>query len=139
MNRFVIITPAHNEEAFIEKTIQAIINQTLKPVRWFVVDDASEDRTAEIVFTYARRYSFIELLRYSRPKGRDFSNKVRAFNFALSQIGGLDYNFVCNLDADISLQPAYFQTVLEAFERDTRLGIAGGMVSSRIGAKFISN
>jgi hypothetical protein len=41
--RFVLITPAHNEEALIKKTIESVISQTILPMRWVIVDDGSTD------------------------------------------------------------------------------------------------
>ena len=52
--RFVLITPAHNEEALIKKTIESVISQTILPMRWVIVDDGSTDRTAEIVQGYSK-------------------------------------------------------------------------------------
>ena len=46
---YVLITPARNEAAFIEKTIQSMIHQTVLPLKWVIVDDGSSDDTAEIV------------------------------------------------------------------------------------------
>ena len=50
---YVLITPAHNEEEFIEKTIQSVIAQTVLPKKWIIVNDGSTDRTEEIVHKYA--------------------------------------------------------------------------------------
>ena len=47
--RYVLITPAHNEERFITKTLDSMVAQTVLPERWVIVDDGSTDRTAEIV------------------------------------------------------------------------------------------
>jgi len=47
--KYVLITPAHNEEAYIEKTLASMVVQTMLPERWVVVDDGATDRTAEIV------------------------------------------------------------------------------------------
>ena len=47
--KYVLITPAHNEERFITKTLDSMVAQTLLPERWIIVDDGSTDRTAEIV------------------------------------------------------------------------------------------
>jgi cellulose synthase/poly-beta-1,6-N-acetylglucosamine synthase-like glycosyltransferase len=52
---YVFITPAHNEEQFIELTIQSVIYQTILPKKWVIVDDGSNDRTAEIVRNYRLR------------------------------------------------------------------------------------
>src|SRR5439155_13881848 len=51
--KYVLITPARNEAAFITKTLESVCSQTLRPEKWVVVDDGSTDRTAEIVSQYA--------------------------------------------------------------------------------------
>ena len=55
---YALITPARNEEAFIEKTIESMLNQTLLPVKWVIVDDASTDKTHEIVSRYLGQHLF---------------------------------------------------------------------------------
>ena len=55
--QYVLITPAHNEAAFIEKTLDSMVAQTILPKRWVIVDDGSTDRTAEIVQDYANNFS----------------------------------------------------------------------------------
>jgi cellulose synthase/poly-beta-1,6-N-acetylglucosamine synthase-like glycosyltransferase len=64
--RYVLVTPAHNEEKFIRKTLDSMAAQTLLPERWVIVDDGSTDKTAEIVESYTQRYPWIELVR--RPE-----------------------------------------------------------------------
>ncbi len=46
---YILITPARNEEANIEKTIRSVISQTLLPKKWVILSDGSTDRTDEIV------------------------------------------------------------------------------------------
>ena len=55
--KYVLITPAHNEERFIPKTLESMVAQTLLPERWIIVDDGSTDRTAEILRSYAQALS----------------------------------------------------------------------------------
>src|SRR2546426_344208 len=50
---YVLITPARNEEVFIEKTIRSVICQTVLPAKWVIVDDGSTDSTASIVEGYS--------------------------------------------------------------------------------------
>ena len=64
--KYVLITPARNEEAFIEKTLDSMVRQTLAPERWVIIDDGSTDRTAEIVKKYRERCHWIELVQ--RPR-----------------------------------------------------------------------
>ena len=135
---YVILTPAHNEEALIEKTIHSMINQTVRPLKWIVVNDNSTDRTGEIVKRYASDYDFLRLISLKRSGERHFGNKVTAFNRGLSEVQGLDYRFIGNIDADISLENDYFEKILREFEKDLNLGVAGGMVSTSMGDKFVS-
>ena len=49
---YVLITPARNEAAFIERPSSSMIAQTLLPKRWVIVSDGSTDGTDEIVERY---------------------------------------------------------------------------------------
>jgi len=138
MVKYVIITPAHNEAAFVAKTIDSMISQTSRPERWIIVNDASTDGTREIVAEQQKQHSFIKLVNVERPPGRHFGNKVAAFNKGLAEVRDINYEYIGNLDADISLEPAYFEMLLGEFERDRGLGIAGGMVHTNEGSRYVS-
>ena len=49
MSGYVLITAAHDEAAFVGRTCESVLAQTLPPLRWTVVDDASSDDTGTIV------------------------------------------------------------------------------------------
>ena len=74
---YVLITPARNEEAFIEQTIQSVINQTILPLRWVIVSDGSTDRTDEIVSKYTADHPWIELVRMPES-GRNGTSLARS-------------------------------------------------------------
>lgn len=122
---YVLITPARNEEASVEKTIESVIHQTVLPVKWVIVDDGSTDRTAEIVETYAKCYRWIELIRRPPRKDRNFAGKVSAFNDGFERVQGLRFGLVGNLDADISFGTDHFEFLLRKFAEDSALGVAG--------------
>ena len=123
---YVLVTPARNEEDFIELTIQSVIAQTVKPVMWVIVSDRSVDRTDEIVANYANKYSFIRLIRNESPSERNTAAKVNAINLGINALAGAEYAFFGNLDADVSFGNTYFETLLAHFEKDSNLGVAGG-------------
>jgi biofilm PGA synthesis N-glycosyltransferase PgaC len=137
-HKYVLITPAKNEEPFIEKTIMSVVKQTVRPAKWVIVDDGSMDRTAEIVSSYLPSHEFIHLVRIRPCMTRDFGRKVAAFNAGLEALGDIPYRFIGNLDADISLPPDYYATILSEFEHEPHLGLAGGMIHLRIGKNFMS-
>lgn len=122
----------------IGRTAESILAQTIRPLKWVVVNDASTDKTRQILEGYAREHSFIELVNLERPAGRHFGNKVRAFNEGFARVKGLEYDFIGNLDADISFAPAYFANILQQFKIDPKLGLAGGMVHTTINGQFVS-
>lgn len=133
---YVIITPAKNEASYIRYLLDSVTKQTLKPLRWVVVDDASEDRSAEIVQEYADKYDFITLLRLKSQKRRSFAKKVHAFNSGLELVKELDYRYIGNLDADISFAPEYFQNIVKALDEDPQLGLSGGIVFTKFNNGF---
>src|SRR2546429_3133944 len=106
--KYVLITPARNEEAFIRKTLDSMVAQTLLPERWLIVDDGSTDRTAEIVESYAKNYRWVELVRRPQRQSRDFTGKAHAFNDGFERIRPLQFEVIGNLDADISFEADYF-------------------------------
>jgi biofilm PGA synthesis N-glycosyltransferase PgaC len=126
---YLVITPARNESAFIEKTIKSMISQTVLPCEWIIVDDGSTDDTPEIVAKYSQRYGWIKLIRKpASGKTRDVSGgaPARAFNFGLRHVSCANYDFIANVDADLSFEPRYFELLLKEFANDSQLGIAGG-------------
>jgi glycosyltransferase involved in cell wall biosynthesis len=122
---YVLITPARNEEAFIEKTIEAVIHQTVPPAKWVIVDDGSTDKTADIVTRYLSRYPWIEMVQRPRRQERHFAGKVHAFNAGYERVKDLQYEIVGNLDADISFDTDHFEFLLQKFSQDPSLGVAG--------------
>ena len=98
---YVLITPARNEESFIELTIKSVIGQTVLPLRWVIVSDGSTDRTDEIVKRYAGEYSWIELVRMPERTERHFAGKVHAFNKGYERLQGFRHDIVGSIDADI--------------------------------------
>lgn len=122
---YVLITPARNEEAYIEKTLQSVISQTVLPKRWIIVSDGSTDRTDEIVNQYISTNHWIELLRMPEHRDRQFAAKANCFNTAYQKVKNLSYNIIGNLDADISFDMEYIGFLLKKFSQDPKLGVAG--------------
>lgn len=122
---YILISPARNESALIEKTIQSVINQTVLPLRWVVVNDGSTDNTSEIVRSYLADYPWIRLVDLPVRKERHFAAKVNAFNAGWETVKNLDYQIIGNLDADVSFEPDYFEFLLDKMSQDSSLGVAG--------------
>ncbi len=135
---YVLMTAAYNEGANIERTITSVLQQTQLPRRWVIVSDGSSDKTGEIVKKYAGQCDFIRFLELQRSPGHSFSSKVVALHKGLHLLGGVDFAFIGNLDADIALDPAYFEELIKRFERFPRLGLASGFVYEESDGQFCS-
>jgi biofilm PGA synthesis N-glycosyltransferase PgaC len=123
--RYVLVTPARNEGAFIEATMSSMAAQTVLPLRWVIVSDGSTDRTAELVQRFADSHPWVEFVRMPERKERHFAGKVHAFNAGYSRLTGIDHAYIGCLDADISFDPGYFEFLLSRFAVDPKLGLAG--------------
>lgn len=137
--KYVLITPARDEEEFIETTIKSVIFQTILPQKWIIVSDGSTDGTNDILKKYSEKYSFIEPVYLSSSSARNFSSKVNAISIGLSKLTNIKYNFIGNLDADISLDSNYYEKMMHKFEQDSSLGVAGGKIFDVIDGKAIEN
>jgi len=122
---YVLITPARNEERFIELTIKSVVAQTVRPLKWAIVSDGSTDRTDVIVQRYVLDHPWIELVRMPERQERNFAGKVQAFNAGYARMAGLKYDIIGNLDADVSFDAEYFEFLLGKFAENPRLGVAG--------------
>lgn len=122
---YVLITPSRNEARFIGETLESVAAQTILPLKWVIVNDGSTDETAEIVAKYKAQHSWIELINRPVRKERHFAAKVEAFNAGMERVRQLPYEIICNLDADVSLDPDHFSFLLSKFTQDSRLGVAG--------------
>src|SRR5215831_34236 len=123
--KYVLITPAHNEESFIPKTLASMVAQTVPPERWVIVDDGSMDRTPEIVEKYAKRYPWIELVRRQQRQDRDFASKAHSVNAGWERVQSLKFEIMGNLDADVSFNPDYLEFLMQRFAEDPDLGVGG--------------
>jgi len=122
---YVLITPARNESAFIELTIQSVIKQTVLPARWVIVNDGSTDNTSELVRPYLAGRPWMVLVDLPVRTERHFAAKVNAFNVGRERVKDIDYQIIGNLDADVSLDPDHFEFLLNQFRKDPALGVAG--------------
>ena len=122
---YVLITPARNEDQFIELTIKSMIAQTARPAKWVIVSDGSTDGTDDIVQKYAAIHPWIDLVRMPERPERHFAAKVNAFNSGYARVKDLKSEIVGSLDGDISFEEDFFSFLLGRLVDDPRLGLVG--------------
>lgn len=123
---YYIVIPAYNEEKFIGLTLQSIISQTVLPKKVVVVNDNSTDNTADIVSAFAKENHFITLINTtSEAIHLPGSKVIQAFNKGLETLDD-NYDIIVKLDADLILPSDYFETIINHFKSDNKIGMAGG-------------
>ena len=133
---YVLVTAAYNEEKYIRDTIMSILSQTCRPKKWVIVSDGSTDRTDKIVQEYADQCGLMIYARQEKRSGdsarleRVSIAQARAMALALELLQDIEYDFFGNLDADITLEPAYYEKVINKLIENHSLGICGGGVYS---------
>jgi poly-beta-1,6-N-acetyl-D-glucosamine synthase len=128
---YVLITPARNEAEFIERTINSVVNQTLRPLKWVIVDDGSTDRTGQIIEEAASQYSWIKVVhREDCGVRRAGAGVVEAFYAGFEHLATEQWQYLVKMDGDVTFEPDYFERCLAKFIAEPRLGIGGGQISN---------
>lgn len=129
---YAIVSPVRDEEAFLERTIESVLAQTVRPAQWVLVNDGSTDGTATIVDRYVSEHDWIQAV---HRKNRGFrsagSGVMEAFEDGLSVLT-CGWNYLVKLDGDMSFEPDYFERCLAKFDADERLGIGGGVIYNKL-------
>lgn len=117
---YAVVMAAHNEEKYIGRALKSIFEQTLKPEKVIVVLDRCTDGTrrvaegfpVQIIEKHEKRwvYSYAENLELARRL--------------------VDTPYVAIVDADVELEPRYFEVLVSEMERDERIACAGGIVET---------
>ena len=136
-NNYILVSPVKDEEQYIETTIRAVLNQTIRPSKWIIVDDGSRDRTRAIAEKYAQEFPWITLVPHMRDAARQpGSGIIRAFNVGYERVRDLDHDFIVKFDCDLDFPPDYFEQLLVRFRQDPQLGIASGIYLETRGGKW---
>jgi glycosyltransferase involved in cell wall biosynthesis len=136
--RYVIVSPVKDEERYVELTLRSLIEQTVKPVRWVIVDDGSSDNTPRILERYAANHDWIQVVRIERDSKRDLGiTEIRAFATGYERVKNLPCDFIVKLDCDLRIPPDYFERVFAGFRDNERLGIASGVFLEDHGGRWL--
>jgi len=134
MTRYVVITPARDEEENIPATLESVSGQTVLPAEWVIVDDGSTDRTGAIIDDYAAQFPWIRTIhRPNRGFRKSGGGVVDAFNEAYRSLRCNNWDFIVKLDGDLKFGPDYFQRCFEHFREQPDLGIGGGEIYHDLG------
>ena len=87
-----VVMAVHNGERYLPAVIESVLSQSFQHFEFIILDDASTDKTAEILVRFASMSSKISLLHNSENQGL-----TRSLNIALREAMG---NYIARIDAD---------------------------------------
>ena len=125
MNYYIVI-PAHNEAQYIALTLESLVDQSALPAKVVVVNDNSTDETETIVKSFIDKHNWISLVNNpSEVKHLPGSKVILAFNKGLESLDQ-NYDIIVKADADLIFPENYFETIINHFQSDKQIGMAGG-------------
>lgn len=110
-----IVTPSLNQAAFLERTIQSVLEQDYPRLEYAVVDGGSTDGSVEIIRRYEDRLAWW-------TTGPD-RGQAAALNAAFARMSGDLFGW---LSSDDTLLPGAVARVVDEFERDPELLLVYG-------------
>lgn len=96
-----LLIPAYNEEKRIAQTLDSVLEQNYPPrkVEIIVIDDASTDRTVDVVKGYARKHPNIRLLRHRKNRKKAYALNTGLKHVNTDLVGFLDSDSVLERDS----------------------------------------
>ncbi len=109
-----IVMPAHNEEKYIKKAIESLLNcdYPKEKMEIIVVDDGSTDRTYEIATSFKDE----RLKVYRIKKG----GKGKALNYGIRKARG---EFIATMDADSYIMPKTLKELIALFDEEEVMAV----------------
>lgn len=106
-----VVTASYNAEDFIGKTIQSVLDQTLgeDKITHMIIDDGSNDRTTEIVRSYAKTHKNVILIELNENTGSPGTPRNIGIELAETE-------FITFLDADDWLHPEGLQHLVSILQ-----------------------
>ena len=132
-----VIIPVFNEQDFIKKSVESLIDQTIKPTEVIYVNDNSTDNSKNIIKNLIGKCEWIRVIDHKSFQEHVPGSKViEAFNFGLKNLE-TQFDIICKFDGDIILPKNYIEKIIEIFNEKEKVGIAGGNLYVQKNGKWI--
>ncbi len=75
-----VIIPCYNSEKFLRECLDSLVNQSLKDIEIICVNDASSDKTSEILEEYSKKDGRIKLISHEKNQGLSAARNTGILN-----------------------------------------------------------
>ena len=137
--KYVIVTPVRNEEVFLPKTINSVLDQSIPPERWYIINDRSTDSTPEIIRDLEEKYDWVtgvDNTENTEELGRRIGGQA-VIHLGLDKIYPDSYDFIVRMDSDVTFAPSFFANIFAEFDKNPQLGIASGVCYVKEGEDLV--
>jgi len=139
---YILVTPAKDEGDNLPFVMKSVVEQTIKPRIWLIVDDGSTDNTSQIVQDAEVKHSWIKSITLP-PHPWDITFHYSfvcktGFDWITSHCAEnkIEYHYIGLLDADTELSPDFFESLISAMQNDASLGIVSGGIHHIVDGKL---
>ncbi|WMW23245.1 glycosyltransferase [Methanolobus mangrovi] len=140
---YIVVTPCKNEEESLPSLIDSVINNTIKPNLWVIVDDGSTDSTPLILENLKNKVEWVYVISEKESK-RDLSfhyaqivDSAIKYSIDFCDKNAISHEFIALIDADMVLDKDFFEKILGQFETDPDLGVCSGSAAYYLGDKLV--
>ncbi|MBH8251299.1 glycosyltransferase family 2 protein [Acinetobacter baumannii] len=117
-----VLIPVYNVEAYVEKAITSICNQTYRNLQIIIIDDCSTDNTVSVVEKLTKIDNRILLL-----KNNINSKIVKTLNFGLKYAKG---DYIARMDGDDTCTPERLEKQLKFLLENPEYSLVGSHVNT---------
>src|SRR3989344_4812533 len=115
-----VIMPVYNSEAYIESSVESILNQSYTNFEFIIIDDASTDKTYDRLLKLIKIDKRIVLVKNKRNEG-----VTKSLNKALKIAKG---KYIIRMDADDWSYPNRFKLQVDLMENNPDVVVSGSYV-----------
>lgn len=111
-----VILSNYNHAQYLEGALEAILNQTYKPMEFIIIDDASTDDSVEIIETFKEKYPNIMLIKNKHNRGLVANGKE------LLRLAQGDYVYWSA--SDDMILPGFFEKSMNLLSQHPQAGLS---------------
>jgi len=114
--KVTVITSVYNGEAYFDRAVPSILNQTYRDFEYLIIDDGSTDGTVQFLEDLEKKDERVRVLRNGRM------GRAKALNYALEQARG---EYIVQQDFDDESYPERIKSQVEFLDANPRVGMVG--------------
>ncbi len=116
-----IVIPVHNRADLIERTLDSIYNQDIRPISLILVDNNSSDKSMSVMEKWRRNHQATDFdITITSENTKQSASAARNKGLALVKTP-----YVMFFDSDDTMRPSHVRRAAQAFYDDPELDIAG--------------